>query len=878
MRTGSAEQSYLQHPAVNLLIGYSFLSMSYKSYLFASETSCLPHQPPHTPLQQQPALRRILWCASSMLCLAALPAWALDEAWPGQAVPYTPAYTDFGGTGLFQMPSARMQPDGQFHLGVSNIKPYRRLFLNLQGLPWLEAGFRLTQITNRIEPGSLAFEEAQSFYDRGIDLKLRLLEEGPNTPALALGFRDLGGTNLFASEYLVASRRYYNLDFTFGAAWGNMGSRGGIENPLTWLSDRFADRNGDASAGSINLNRFFSGSEIALFGGIEAMTPVEGLRLVVEYDANSYQQEPLGNVFEVASPLNAGVKYTPSDWLQLAAGVERGNNVMLRLSLTQSLTRRGSLDKVDPAPPALGHRPAALPVAGTFAPQELQTPCTAAQAATARTELVRIDGTTYHLHLYTPVCRLSDSALRQSVRMTMYGFETLAQNYSITLIAEATVLGTAAVPADTRQDLAALLYPKIINQYIQNSQQESVLKSEFAKSLPERFASEGYTLEGTTVRDDTLTVWVRQGRYRDMPRAFGRAARIAAATAPANIEHIHIVLMEKGLPVLETAFVRRDIEQGASPQRLSAAETAHRTTIAAPQEPLRQADFVNDSLYPDLDLGLNPGFRQSFGGPDAYYVFQVYAEASATLTLTPGLMLDGRYSINLYNTFDELKLPSDSQLPRVRTDISRYLKQGDTGLNQLDMNYLFPVATNWYGKASAGIFELMFGGAGGEVLYAPAGRPWAVGGEFYWVKQRDFDAGFAFVPYETTTGHFSLYYDLPFNGMTGKIHAGRYLAGDDGATFELSRSFDSGVELGVFATLTDVSAEKFGEGSFDKGFYISFPFDMFTITSSRARRSFVFRPTTRDGGQRIGTSYRLYDTVKEYRQRNMQGNWRDVWR
>ena len=44
------------------------------------------------------------------------------------------------------------------------------------------------------------------------------------------------------------------------------------------------------------------------------------------------------------------------------------------------------------------------------------------------------------------------------------------------------------------------------------------------------------------------------------------------------------------------------------------------------------------------------------------------------------------------------------------------------------------------------------------------------------------------------------------------------LAGDKGVTLDLSRRFKSGFTMGVFATKTNLSAEEFGEGSFDKGF------------------------------------------------------------
>ena len=44
-------------------------------------------------------------------------------------------------------------------------------------------------------------------------------------PQIAVGFRDLGGTNRFASEYLVATKMIKDFDFTLGIGWGNLAGR-----------------------------------------------------------------------------------------------------------------------------------------------------------------------------------------------------------------------------------------------------------------------------------------------------------------------------------------------------------------------------------------------------------------------------------------------------------------------------------------------------------------------------------------------------------------------------------------------------------------------------------------------------------------------------
>jgi hypothetical protein len=106
------------------------------------------------------------------------------------------------------------------------------------------------------------------------------------------------------------------------------------------------------------------------------------------------------------------------------------------------------------------------------------------------------------------------------------------------------------------------------------------------------------------------------------------------------------------------------------------------------------------------------------------------------------------------------------------------------------------------------------------------------------------------------------YWRLPLESdVLAKLSVGRYLAGDVGATLDLSRRFDSGVLVGAFATVTDVSANDYGEGSFTKGIYISIPLDLM-MTKPTVRSSTVsWIPLTRDGGQMLNRRYHLYDMI-----------------
>ena len=184
-----------------------------------------------------------------------------------------PRYTqnDFGGVGLLQTPTARMAPAGELSLNANRTEPYSRYSLSLQPLDWLEGTFRYTAITN-LKYGEADSTGNQSYKDKAVDAKARLWQESHWLPEVALGFRDIGGTGLFSSEYFVANKRYKNLDFSLGIAWGYIGNRGDLDNPLGYLDDRFDTRPDASGTGNVNTSSYFRGRP-NLFGGITYQTP-----------------------------------------------------------------------------------------------------------------------------------------------------------------------------------------------------------------------------------------------------------------------------------------------------------------------------------------------------------------------------------------------------------------------------------------------------------------------------------------------------------------------------------------------------------------------------------------------------------------------------
>jgi hypothetical protein len=157
----------------------------------------------------------------------------------------------------------------------------------------------------------------------------------------------------------------------------------------------------------------------------------------------------------------------------------------------------------------------------------------------------------------------------------------------------------------------------------------------------------------------------------------------------------------------------------------------------------------------------------------------------------------------------------------------------------------------------------MFMGVGGQVLWRPADTRLAFGADIYQVWQRAYNRLFGLQRfngehYGVLTGHISAYYNSPWYGLNFAVHAGQYLAGDRGATFEITRRFSSGIEIGAWATFTNVPSSKFGEGSFDKGIIVHIPFEWGLPIWSQSSYDIHMNSLTRDGGQRLAGDDSLY--------------------
>lgn len=277
-------------------------------------------------------LLRLLLTFTLLTCLTASKAKA-------EPVRHT---TVLGSLGLSLIPSARMDEPGTIRAGISTLDPYTHGALGLQIARPLYIGMRQSAEVSSLN------DDALRLYP-GVDVKLRLLEEGAYHPEISLGWLGAVGHKRMAGEYLVASKQFENWDFSAGLGWGRYGSAHTFGNPLSIFGSHFKKGRSLDGEEPNGPQDWFTDEDIGLFAGVEYAAPwIDGLSLSAEWGADRYLAEKTALEFGAPAPWALGVHYSPRDEVSLSTALVGGEKIMASLTLQSALSKwPGKLFKRD---------------------------------------------------------------------------------------------------------------------------------------------------------------------------------------------------------------------------------------------------------------------------------------------------------------------------------------------------------------------------------------------------------------------------------------------------------------------------------------------------------------------------------------------------
>ena len=119
---------------------------------------------------------------------------SLEDYYPYQL---SSTSSNYGYTGLLEMPSGRFMEEAGLKFGISASYPNEYTFIVASPFPWFEAGYRYTEVKTA-KYGPYHYSGNQTLKDKAFDIKIRVLEESFYLPNVAIGVRDMAGTGRFS--------------------------------------------------------------------------------------------------------------------------------------------------------------------------------------------------------------------------------------------------------------------------------------------------------------------------------------------------------------------------------------------------------------------------------------------------------------------------------------------------------------------------------------------------------------------------------------------------------------------------------------------------------------------------------------------------------
>jgi membrane-associated phospholipid phosphatase len=391
-----------------------------------------------------------------------------------------------------------------------------------------------------------------------------------------------------------------------------------------------------------------------------------------------------------------------------------------------------------------------------------------------------------------------------------------------------------------------------------------------------------------------MKVSLTNNRISQLGRAVGRASRTMLAFAPAGTRSFEITYTKNDQPLATYEFLNlyalSDYLAGVIDR-----ERFLQTVIMRAATPTDRIDTAQPDVLAGLDEDANmvvdvghdgnilqarsedresnrvrvaPKFGVFFNDPSGAFRYEVGVAGNYDRRLGSGLYMNGGVSATLLENISGVTQVSNSLLPHVRTDIAEYKRGSRFKLNKLMINQYAMPAENWYGRLSAGMYEEMFRGVGGQLLYAPKDNRWAADLTVDALQQRGYKGLLDALDYKTVTALGALHYRLP-SDITLTARAGRFLARDAGVRLEAKRRFLSGIEVGAWYTKTngkDTTNPGSPEHPYnDKGVFVNISLNSMLTRDTQASANIAIAPWTRDVGQMVASPGDLYDMIEKPR-------------
>ncbi len=366
--------------------------------------------------------------------------------------------------------------------------------------------------------------------------------------------------------------------------------------------------------------------------------------------------------------------------------------------------------------------------------------------------------------------------------------------------------------------------------------------------------------------------------YTPVPQQIGRAARHIAAHSGQNIEEINMRPKRTNIQNQTVKIIRTDVENALDNHNSSPQEIWNNTEFTATSKdknsksPFLSTKGIKHNQSFTIALENHLSLSEEDNGTLYRSAALIKKEASPFL----GFLTGSTLRINLIDNLEKIDRLRPAALIPVRSDINAFTRNR-ISLENAYIGYASSLTPSLHTAATLGYLEEFYSGIGGEILYRPFASRLAFGAELWSVLRRNpytaFNLGQS--GRAITTGHINAWYDIPHHGITLYARAGRYLAGDTGATIGLDKHFKNGAKLTGQVTVTNYSdADLFGgTTSAYHSLNLSLPLGSIPHIPTGSELRTKIAPFGRDIGQSLNPPLQLYEMTTPLTLNHIATHW-----
>lgn len=399
-------------------------------------------------------------------------------------------------------------------------------------------------------------------------------------------------------------------------------------------------------------------------------------------------------------------------------------------------------------------------------------------------------------------------------------------------------------------------------------------------------------LHGLSTQGHVLSGQVEILAHHSTPREMGKALREMDARAEESIDTLRVTPTLYGLRGPRLTFPRASLRRLAGPLGASSAEEIWRDASFSPND----GDSPSSQKRPPAIGWAKAAFirldlHASLSEPDTGFVHRTALVAGVRRPIPlpglPSLIWGGALRLKLTDNASFIEEARGGPSSSSGRDLPGRAGSGAfaermVGLPEFFAGWTGTVATDVHAQLLAGYLDEMYAGAGGEMLWRPFGKRLALGAEGWEVAARDLATPLASGLFPATgfTGFLKGWYEIPQTPLTLHVKAGRYLAGDAGATLSLAAAFDNGARLETHLTATnDRDRDQWGQAlPVAAGVRLTIPIGGPQEPGLPDHRLIDMRlePLGRRTGAMLENPLPLYEATEPFSLSRIDRQWRDI--